>query len=951
VRGRFLLVALAAGAIVLLTGCDRPQSFEEGEGPVAGLTILQPSSTWQSSAQPADVAQRLSQLQSALEDLREQTGAPWVGRQDDQTGYLTELSGGRWAGTKADEAARGMLETFAQPLFGVPATQIALTTQEVGATKVTTLRAEQRVGDVRVVDGALVFIYRDGAVIAARGRVFPGVAEDTTPVVTPAQARRQAEKASKGDAQLPPELVILPPSAGATDTGTLAWQVYITASRADVEEVTFYFVDALRGGVVATRPGSAELMSSARPARSLAGIGIVVPKGEPVEVTGTSPQGKPITAMGLRTPDGRVVLADTTTPGYDPATGAGGIYTFMAAGTDGEFIPGTIVSSADTTFTDADAIGVHAYMRYVYDYFLTEHGRNSWDGAGGPIVVSLGFGAPDRCNASFRSPGIEPPQMVFSGPCIKDGQRMTSTMVDIDVAAHELTHGVTRATSDLKYSGQSGAINEAFSDYFGAVIGNKFIGQDTASIGEGLCIGIPGTSDFCTPDPSGARSTRYLPNGTNLDDYVRIIDPSLFSKIVLKYSRDHGGVHSNSAIWNNVTWTIRTELAKIDGTTGIESPLAKQFDSVVYATLTSYLTPTSGFLDAATGLQAAARDLGVDPTVQRVIAEQLQFNKFCQGCTTPPLTGTTVVDPSVRTHKQPSVAGSRVTWLQFSTNSQALGTAMVATVGEPSAPLPGDNVAFTGFAGPDAVLTGEPDFTAGTVTLRRHDLITGTSAVVAEGPDIDFFYLAGSDAGAAWFSDGEAHFLAPDGTVTSAAIPASLAGPDEGISTVATGGGMVALGGTRGTVILWEPGSAPRALPQRLPDYVIELALDGDVVAAAVLELPRVSSRAEIYVIAGEEQPRRVSEAAVPFGIAVEGQYVVWPEVLDTEVIPGRVNEADGYLENDLHLHSVATKRTFRLLRQPGDQGYPAMSGNRLVWQDAILAGNNIFTANVPDGL
>jgi hypothetical protein len=529
---------------------------------------------------------------------------------------------------------------------------------------------------------------------------------------------------------------------------------------------------------------------------------------------------------------------------------------------------------------------------------------------------------------------------------------MTSTAVDIDFIGHELTHGVTTTTSNLIYSGQSGAINEAFSDYFGAVIGNTFLGQDTISFGEGWCYGIPGPTAVCSPDPSGVNSVRYMLNGATLDDYARVIDPSYFSKIILRYLRDNGGVHDNSAIWNNVTWSIRTELAKIDGTSGIDSPLAKQFDSVMYATLTGYLTPTSGFLDAATGLQAAARDLGVDSTVQRVIAEQLEFNKICAGCTTPPLPGTTAVDSSARTHKQPSVAGARVTWLEFSGGGYDVGKAMLATVGGATTPLEGDNVGFTGFAGPDAVLTWartDPDTRA--AVLRRHDLVTETSDVVAEGSDLFYFYVAGSDAGAAWLDDTQLHFLAPDGSVTSTAIPQGLFGPGESFASMGTGGGRIALGGDRGTVIIWKPGNEPRALPQRLPDAVIHVAVDADVVAAVVSEVPLATLRTEIYVSTAGEQPRRVSQAALPFGVAVRGDYVVWPQTLPTEVIAGRVNKEGRYLENDLHLYSVKSKRTFRLLRQPGDQAYPAMSGNRLVWQDAILAGNNIFTANVPDGL
>ncbi len=43
----------------------------------------------------------------------------------------------------------------------------------------------------------------------------------------------------------------------------------------------------------------------------------------------------------------------------------------------------------------------------------------------------------------------------------------------------------------------------------------------------------------------------------------------------------------NSAIWNNALWTIRTQLAKIDGKPANESQLAHDFDLIVYSTLTT----------------------------------------------------------------------------------------------------------------------------------------------------------------------------------------------------------------------------------------------------------------------------------------------------------------------------------------------------------------------------
>ena len=53
-----------------------------------------------------------------------------------------------------------------------------------------------------------------------------------------------------------------------------------------------------------------------------------------------------------------------------------------------------------------------------------------------------------------------------------------------------MTHGVTQTTARLLYSGQSGALNESFSDYFGNVIGNLIHGNDSVAMGEDSCDGV-----------------------------------------------------------------------------------------------------------------------------------------------------------------------------------------------------------------------------------------------------------------------------------------------------------------------------------------------------------------------------------------------------------------------------------------------------------------------------
>ena len=125
--------------------------------------------------------------------------------------------------------------------------------------------------------------------------------------------------------------------------------------------------------------------------------------------------------------------------------------------------------------TDNDADLAHQYAIDTYMFYLTRHGRMSIDNADMPIISSVHFGT-DYQNAFWSGT-----QMVYGDNLVAD-----------DIAAHELTHGVTDHELNLIYLYQSGAINESFSDLWG-----EFVDQTNGSgndaidwlIGEDLSIG------------------------------------------------------------------------------------------------------------------------------------------------------------------------------------------------------------------------------------------------------------------------------------------------------------------------------------------------------------------------------------------------------------------------------------------------------------------------------
>ncbi|MFG1775005.1 M4 family metallopeptidase [Micromonospora sp. NPDC049051] len=144
-------------------------------------------------------------------------------------------------------------------------------------------------------------------------------------------------------------------------------------------------------------------------------------------------------------------------------------------------------TSTCTTFTDADntwgtgaasnrqsaAVDAHFGAAKTFDYFKNVHARNGifGDGRGVPSRVHYGN---NYVNAFWDGS-----RMTYG-----DGSGNSNPLVSIDVAAHEMSHGVTEnvVPGGLTYSGESGGLNEATSDIFGNMV--EFYANTTADPGD-----------------------------------------------------------------------------------------------------------------------------------------------------------------------------------------------------------------------------------------------------------------------------------------------------------------------------------------------------------------------------------------------------------------------------------------------------------------------------------
>jgi Zn-dependent metalloprotease len=152
-------------------------------------------------------------------------------------------------------------------------------------------------------------------------------------------------------------------------------------------------------------------------------------------------------------------LTDTTRGNGATYDANGASYSTAARGA-------TLFQDADNTWgnnTTSDRATVAADASYgvalTFDYYKNVRGRNGifGDGKGVKSYVHVGR---NWINAAWYA------NAMYYG----DGGSGYLPLVAIDVAGHEMSHGVNQATANLAYSGDSGGLNEANSDINGTMV-------------------------------------------------------------------------------------------------------------------------------------------------------------------------------------------------------------------------------------------------------------------------------------------------------------------------------------------------------------------------------------------------------------------------------------------------------------------------------------------------
>lgn len=154
---------------------------------------------------------------------------------------------------------------------------------------------------------------------------------------------------------------------------------------------------------------------------------------------------------------------------YDLNGGTGSGTGTLFTGPDDTWGTGA-ASSRETAGADA-----HYGAQLTWDYYKNVHGRNGLRNDGVAPYTRVHYG-----NAYVNA--------FWSDSCFcmtyGDGTSNTHPLTSIDVAAHEMTHGLTSVTGNMAYSGESGGLNEATSDIFAAAV--EFNANNANDVGDYL---------------------------------------------------------------------------------------------------------------------------------------------------------------------------------------------------------------------------------------------------------------------------------------------------------------------------------------------------------------------------------------------------------------------------------------------------------------------------------
>ncbi|MGV9558221.1 M4 family metallopeptidase [Streptomyces sp. NPDC003522] len=470
-------------------------------------------------------------------------------------------------------ARRAALVRSAQAAAGATAQRLDLGTREKLVVKdvvqdadgTTHTRYERTYAGLPVLGGDLVVHLRSGRTTVSRASEAALAVPSLTPKLSAAKAGGKALAAAReaditrSAAEGAPRLVVW---AG-EDRAVLAWESVVEGVQRDGTPSELHVV---------TDAASGKEIQVSEQVHTGSGTG---------QYNGTVTVGSTLSGSTYQLLDGDRAGQRT----YDLNQGTSGTGTLFTDDNDvwGDGTPG----DRQTAGVDV-AFGAAA----TWDYYKDVHGRNGIRGDGVAAYSRAHYGN-NYVNAFWQDSCF---CMTYG-----DGSGNTHPLTSLDVAAHEMSHGVTSATANLTYSGESGGLNEATSDIFAAAVEfHAGLDADVPDylVGEKIDINGDGTPLRHMDKPSKDGDSRDYWSSTlgSVDVHYSSGPANHFFYLL---SEGSGAKTVNGVAYDSPTYDGQA----VTGI-GIDNAAA-----VWYRALTTYMTSSTNYAGARTATLQAAADL------------------------------------------------------------------------------------------------------------------------------------------------------------------------------------------------------------------------------------------------------------------------------------------------------------------------------------------------------
>lgn len=479
----------------------------------------------------------------------------------------------------AASRAQGLLDRHAAALQRADGDAFAVRNVAMDADGTEHVRYSRSFLGLPVIGGDFVLHSRDGALKAASMSLRSALRPDTASRLTSDQAIVAAgADFGTGFEGMPTARKVV---YARGDRPVLAWEVVMSGIKRDQTPTEMhYFVDARSGRVL--------------------------DKWDSVETVASSGTGYSLTlgTVGLTT--------NSISGGYEMRDVNRG------SGTTLDNFNGATTSTTGTIFTDADnvwgtgttssrvsaAVDANYGVAKTWDFYKATFGRSGIknNGVGAKSLVHVGT---NWVNASWSDACF----------CMRYGDGDGTTyrpLVALDVAGHEMTHGVTSAVNGLAYSADAGGLNEASSDIMGTMV--EFYAANSNDPGDYL-IG----EKIYISNPDGTKALRRMFK-QNLDGvsyvcyktggFTSADDPHYTSGVANRffYLLAQGAVVP-SGFGSGTTYNLTPSSLVCNGDTGIVGIGRSKAAAIWYRAMDLYFTSSTTYPQARTATLQAAADL------------------------------------------------------------------------------------------------------------------------------------------------------------------------------------------------------------------------------------------------------------------------------------------------------------------------------------------------------